>query len=68
MGKDDWKKRCHREYLELCGRIEKLRHFICFAGVKPNCPLWMLKKQLDAMEEYKEILEARNYIEHMWDD
>jgi len=68
---DDYKERCKKEYNELCERISKLEDMLCahYRGVldfEPTCPPYLLQLQLDAMREYRDILEARNYIEHMW--
>ena len=67
----DWKERFKQEYEELCERCEKLALMLSkYANNEldfvPNCPMWILNKQLEAMIEYKQILEARNYIEKIW--
>ena len=69
---DDYKQRCKEEYDVLCKRINKLNAMLLkwkFDSLDfvPKCPYYLLSKQLDAMIEYREVLEARNYIEGMWE-
>ena len=68
---DDYKERMRKEYEELCDRIWKLtrmldKYYEKALDFKPSCPPYLLEKQLDAMREYKDVLEARNYIEEVW--
>lgn len=67
----DWEERMLDEYTELCTRIGKLEDMLAAYELgdldfKPNCPLLLLQMQLSAMQDYKDVLEARNYIEHVW--
>lgn len=71
--KDGYKKRCKREYDELCERIDKLMDMLGNwvdgeLDFTPSCPMYLLERQLNAMIEYKQVLEARNYIEKMWEE
>ena len=67
----DWEERMLDEYTELCTRIGKLEDMLAAYELgdldfKPSSPLLLLKMQLSAMQDYKDVLEARNYIEHVW--
>lgn len=66
-----YKKRMKIEYDELCERIEKLCKILsdwCAGNLdfEPTCPLYLLEKQLEAMQEYRNILEERNLFEKVW--
>ena len=66
-----YKERMKNEYNELCERIEKLHKTLSdwYAenlDFEPACPSYLLEKQLEAMQEYKNILEERNYFEKAW--
>lgn len=68
---DDYKERMRKEYEELCDRIWKLtrmldKYYEKALDFKPACPPYLLEKQLEAMNEYKDVLEARNHIEEVW--
>lgn len=68
----DWKERCKAEYDELCERCDKLGAMLTqytygTLDFEPNCPVWLLNEQWKAMDRYRQILEARNHIEHMWE-
>lgn len=68
----NYKKRMKIEYDELCERIEKLYKILSdwYAGnldFEPDYPLlYLLEKQYEAMQKYKNILEERNYFEKAW--
>lgn len=67
----NYKERMKIEYDELCERIEKLYKTLsdCYAenlDFEPACPLYLLKKQFEVMQRYKNILEERNYFEKAW--
>lgn len=67
----NYKERMKIEYDELCKRIEKLYKILSdwYAenlDFEPTCPLYLLEKQLEAMQEYKKILEERNCFEKAW--
>lgn len=67
----NYKERMKNEYDELCERIEKLDKmlFNWYAyelGFEPTCPPYLLQEQLETMRRYKDILEARNYLEEAW--
>lgn len=66
-----YKERMKIEYDELCERIEKLYKILSDwdaenLDFEPTCPLFLLKKQLEVMQRYKNILEERNYFEKAW--
>ena len=66
-----YKERMKIEYDELCERIEKLNKmfsdlYVGNLDFESTCPLYLLEKQLEAMQEYKNILEERNYVEKAW--
>ena len=67
----NYKERMKIEYDELCERIEKLYKILSdwYAenlDFEPTCPLYLLEKQLETMQEYKNILEERNCFEKAW--
>lgn len=67
----NYKERMKIEYDELCERIEKLYKTLSDwhaenLDFEPACPLYLLEKQLKAMQEYKNVLEERNYFEKVW--
>ena len=69
---EGWKDRCRDEFDELTTRIDRLQSMLDqwkdgTLGFTPNCPAYLLERQLAAMEEYRSVLIARNYIEHMWE-
>ncbi len=64
----DYKARFVAEYLELGGRIDRLREMIekHEAGTlefEPTCPIDLLKEQLDTMDHYMAILLTRAILE-----
>lgn len=65
-----WQERMIKEYDDLCSRIRSLESMVhdyqynCLP-FEPNCPIYLLQLQLDTMREYRDILEARNYIENI---
>lgn len=69
MLSDDYKERFKAEYFQLKLRHEKLEDVVAnyedvdTLGFEPSCPYYILWKQLEAMGEYLEILEARAQIE-----
>ena len=72
MQSNDYRERFKAEYVQLKIREAKLMSLILQIeladkkgeeGPKHDCPLWILRKQLNAMYEYQEILEARAFIE-----
>lgn len=70
MNSDDYKERFVAEYEQLDIRITKLRNMVIKyeAGkldFTPNCPLDLLKRQLNAMIQYKYALEVRAQIEEI---
>lgn len=67
----NYKERMKIEYDELCERIEKLDKmlFNWYADgldFELTCPPYLLQEQLETMRKYKDILEARNYLEEAW--
>lgn len=67
----NYKERMKVEYDELCERIEKLNKMLFdwwaeTLDFEPACPSYLLEEQLAAMIKYRNILEARNYIEKAW--
>ena len=65
---NDYKSRMKQEYLELTTRINKLRRMIVLAKAdklefKLSCKDELLEEQLEAMEKYALVLEARAIIE-----
>lgn len=63
-----YKKRMIKEYQQLDERIKKLHKVLVKeeAGTldfTPNCPIWMLRDQYNAMLSYVHILEVRAEIE-----
>ena len=67
----NYKERMKIEYDELCERIEKLHKILSDwytenLDFEPTCPLYLLEKQLETMQEYKNILEERNCFEKAW--
>ena len=66
-----YKERMIKEYDELCERIEKLDKMLFDwwtenLDFEPTCPPYLLERQLEVMREYRDILEARNYLEKAW--
>ena len=70
MESDDYKKRFKAEYYQVVIRYRKL-YRMCIkykAGTlnfMPNCPLELLKEQLDVMRKYIMLLETRAEIEQI---
>lgn len=67
----NYKERMKIEYDELCERIEKLNKILsdsCAENLdfEPFCPLYLLEKQLEVMQEYRNVLEKRNCFERAW--
>ena len=59
-----YKKRMVKEYHDLCDKINKLHKILIKdkAGTldfEPDCPIYLLKQQYEAMCEYAQILEIR---------
>lgn len=66
----DYKSRMKQEYLELTTRISKLRRMIVLAKAdkldfKLSCKIGLLEEQLEVMEKYALVLEARAIIEEI---
>lgn len=67
---DDYKERMAGEYQEIVKRVVKLNIMIgkYESGrleFTPTCPLSLLKKQFEVMQEYASILEWRAVIENV---
>ena len=65
---DDYKERMKEEYNELGERIIKLENMLVKEkkgelGFEFNCPVELLREQLDVMRKYFKILEERAKIE-----
>lgn len=70
MVSDDYKKRFKAEYFQLEYRLNKLSDMIekykaGTLGFEPTCPVEMLEKQLEHMQEYLNILEERSFEEEI---
>ena len=68
MLSSDYKERFKAEYFQTKFRYEKLKNMLDklengLLEFKPTCPIYILKKQLETMKEYIEILEVRALIE-----
>ncbi|OTF89558.1 hypothetical protein A8C46_06120 [Ligilactobacillus salivarius] len=66
----DYKLRMKQEYLELTTRISKLCRMIVMVKAdkldfKLSCKLELLEEQLEEMEKYALVLEARAIIEEI---
>ena len=64
----DYKERMRVEYQELTGRADKLRDMLqryADGTLEPTCPITLLSRQLDVMDEYALILRRRAGIEHI---
>lgn len=66
----DYEERMRVEYQELTGRADKLRDMLQrYAGgtldFEPVCPISLLSRQLDVMDEYANLLRHRAKIEHV---
>lgn len=66
----DYKERMRVEYQELTGRADKLRDMLQryadgTLDFEPTCPITLLSRQLDVMDEYALILRRRANIEHI---
>lgn len=66
----DYKERMRVEYQELTGRAGKLRDMLQryadgTLDFEPTCPITLLSRQLDVMDEYALILRRRAGIEHI---
>lgn len=66
----DYKERMRVEYQELTGRADKLRDMLQryadgTLDFEPTCPITLLSRQLDVMDEYALILRRRAGIEHI---
>lgn len=65
---EGYKQRFINEYRELSDRRKKLasiidRYKLGLLDFEPDCPIDLLSDQLEAMDKYSEILEARAAIE-----
>lgn len=65
---EGYKKRMLYEYQQLVNRKIKLGNIIALAksgdlGFELNCPIELLEKQLDIMQEYMKVLEERGQYE-----
>lgn len=70
MLSDDYKERFKAEYWQLKIRYEKLyimttRWDNGYLDFKPDCPRSIYNLQMDAMEQYLAVLEARAKIENI---
>lgn len=68
MQSDDYKDRFIAEYFQVKIRYERLKEMLIkwdnnMLSFKPTCPRSIYTLQLDAMEKYLAILEARAMIE-----
>lgn len=68
---EDWKERCRDEHAQICSRLARLEAMIVrfhegTLRFEPACPIGLLERQAAAMREYRDALEERNAIEHMW--
>ena len=66
----DYKERMRVEYQELTGRADKLRDMLQryadgTLDFEPTCPIALLSRQLDVMDEYAVLLRHRAKIEHV---
>lgn len=66
----DYKERMRVEYQELTGRAGELRDMLQryadgTLDFEPTCPITLLSRQLDVMDEYALILRRRAGIEHI---
>nr|DAQ97200.1 MAG TPA: hypothetical protein [Caudoviricetes sp.] len=66
----DYKERMRVEYQELTGRADKLRDMLQryadgTLDFEPTCPITLLSRQLDVMDEYALILRRRANIERI---
>ena len=66
----DYKERMRVEYQELTGRADKLwdmlqRYADGTLDFEPVCPISLLSRQLDVMDEYANLLRHRAKIEHV---
>lgn len=66
----DYKERMRVEYQELTGRADKLRDMLQryaygTLDFEPTCPITLLSRQLNVMDEYALILRRRAGIEHI---
>lgn len=69
-GASDYKERMRVEYQELTGRADKLRDMLQryadgTLDFEPVCPISLLSRQLDVMDEYVNLLRHRAKIEHV---
>lgn len=67
---DDYKDRMRIEYQELTARAGRLRDMLQryadgTLDFEPTCPIILLSRQLDVMDEYALILRRRAGIEHI---
>ena len=70
MGSDDYKERFVAEYVQLKIRYKKLyavleKYAADKLDFKPTCPIEILYEQLDHMEAYLNVLEARAKYENI---
>lgn len=66
----DYKERMRVEYQELTGRADKLRDMLQryadgTLDFEPVCPIGLLSRQLDVMDEYAVLLRHRAKLEHV---
>lgn len=72
MKSDDYKARFKAEYFQLKIRLNGLRNMIAkwdtgTLEFTPTCPRSTYNLQLNAMEDYLAVLDARAAIEHVFD-
>lgn len=68
MQSDDYKERFKAEYIQLAIRHKKLKNMLenwdnGLLNFTPSCPRNLYRLQIDAMEKYLALLEARALIE-----
>ena len=66
----DYKERMRVEYRELAARVGRLRDMLQryadgTLDFEPTCPITLLSRQLDVMDEYAVLLRHRAKIEHV---
>ena len=66
----DYEERMRVEYRELAARVGRLRDMLQLYAdgtldFEPTCPITLLSRQLDVMDEYAVLLRHRAKIEHV---
>lgn len=62
----DYEGRMRVEYRELAARAGRLRGMLQrYADFEPTCPITLLSRQLDVMDEYAGLLRHRAKLEHV---